>query len=745
LFISNEQTHWNRKRNMIVNRHPLAALAKLAKEWQPDLARAARATVGIVVPLLLAETGRIPLHVIFAAIAAQNVAMADVRGSYSLRLAILSSGGLLLGLAAALGSMSSQYLWMTLLFAAFMAIVAGGLRHLSADYGPPLAAPTVFIFLMASAAPGHEDVLSHTLSTWAGGALGIVLQMALWPFRPQHPLRRATAECWQEAANLVEILNDEGWSKADINNDAVAAQQTLLRETLDRTLVTLNAAASKRMRPLVARLERLHLLSSRFATQSLALDTAMETRGVNRGLAEAAGAFQPIFQSLENVARSVAITIVSRQPSHLASLDVRLRRLTNLLEAARKGVIARTTSLPLGRHLVDILGQIEGLVPEIKAAVRETTDRASERGAFSLELLDLHTWRLGSLRAALNLSPRIDRSLIRFILRLGTLLVLSVFVYKWLAIPHGYWLGLTLVVVMQPDYGSTRQRAAERVLGTLLGSLLASGLLFLRLPDSVLLAAAALTAFFFALFLKRRYDVAVVFLTVMVVLLTEIGGPLSWKLTFERLACTLAGGGLALLAAHFFWPAWEKDRFQPLMSEALLASRDYIKLLCRRLREGTGRGPELIPAKRHLETSNGEVFASLRRMYGEPKNRADILQDAAAMANGNLRLTRVLNLLLLHLANNPPPVTDSMLGEWEDAACSALEVVSASWEEFDEHELEFALSRLEGIEFIRPSPGRDYDSWVFTQLARASTELSAMLIDALPNIATSKPGSVTSR
>ena len=77
-----------------------------------------------------------------------------------------------------------------------------------------------------------------------------------------------------------------------------------------------------------------------------------------------------------------------------------------------------------------------------------------------------------------------DRALIRFILRLGTLLVFSVFVYKWFAIPHGYWLGLTLVVVMQPDYGATRQRVAERVLGTLLGSLLASGLLFLTFRTS---------------------------------------------------------------------------------------------------------------------------------------------------------------------------------------------------------------------------------------------------------------------
>jgi uncharacterized membrane protein YccC len=724
---------------MLVSRQPFAGVAALVKEWKPDLARATRATAGIIVPLLLAETGQIPLHVIFAAIAAQNIAMADVRGSYSLRLAILSSGALLLGLAAALGSISSQHLWMALLVAAMMAIVAGGLRHLSADYGPPLAAPMVFLFLMASAArPGHEEVLSHMLSTWAGGALGIILQMALWPFRPQHPLRRITAECWQEAANLVGILTDDCWSNATLKNDAVAAQQTRLRETLDRTLVTLNAAESKRMRLLVARLKELHLVSARFATQALALDTAMETRGMNHGLAEAAGAFQPVFQSLENMARSVAITIVSRQPSHLTALDVRLRRLTNLLGAARTGVIARASSLPHGKHLVDILGQIERLVPGIKSAVRETIDRASERGAFSLELLDLHTWRLGSLQAALNLTPRIDRALMRFILRLGTLLVLSVFVYKWFAIPHGYWLGLTLVVVMQPDYGSTRQRVAERVLGTLLGSLLASGLLFLKLPHAVLLAAAALTAFLFALFLKRRYDVAVVFLTLMVVLLTETGGPGSWQLTLERLACTLAGGASALLAAHFFWPAWEKDRFQPLMSEALLASRDYIRLLCRRLREGTGRGPELIPAKRHLETANSEVFASLRRMYAEPKNQADILQDAAAMANGNVRLTRVLNLLLLHLANNPPPVTESALAEWENAASSALEVLAATREECDQPSLELALSRLEAVEL--GGSHQSHDSWVFTQFARASTEISAMLIDALPKTETSKLG-----
>ena len=262
---------------MLVSRQP--AIVTLATEWHPDLARATRAATGFMLPLLLAETGQIPLHLIVAAIAAQNMAMADVRGSYSLRLAILAFGGMLLGIAAALGSMSSQHLWMAFLFAGVMAVIAGLLRHLSSDYGPPLAVPTVFIFLMTSAAlPGQADVVSHAVSTWAGSALGIVLQMALWPFRPQHPLRRATAECWQEAANLVSIFNgDQPKSK---KAESTATQQTQLRATLDRTLVTLNAATSKRMQPLVARLERLHLLCARFSTQILALDTALETRGL---------------------------------------------------------------------------------------------------------------------------------------------------------------------------------------------------------------------------------------------------------------------------------------------------------------------------------------------------------------------------------------------------------------------------------------------------------------------------------
>jgi uncharacterized membrane protein YccC len=215
-----------------------------------------------------------------------------------------------------------------------------------------------------------------------------------------------------------------------------------------------------------------------------------------------------------------------------------------------------------------------------------------------------------------------------------------------------------------------------------------------------------------------------------------------WRLTVERLACTLAGGSLALIAAHFFWPSWEKDRFQPLMKEALLANCHYIGLLSQRLRDGTGRGPELIPVKRRLETANSEVFASLQRMYSQPRNRADILQDAAAMANGNLRLTRVLNLLLLHLTGKPSPVSHPMLAEWEGAACQALQVLAASWDKVDEQALRAVLNQLETMRADESWDLEDDDAWVVTQLSRGSTELSAMIIDALPERISPQPQQV---
>ena len=39
-----------------------------------------------------------------------------------------------------------------------------------------------------------------------GGLWGVALQVAYWPFRPQHPLRRTVSDSWLAVADLFEAM-----------------------------------------------------------------------------------------------------------------------------------------------------------------------------------------------------------------------------------------------------------------------------------------------------------------------------------------------------------------------------------------------------------------------------------------------------------------------------------------------------------------------------------------------------------
>ncbi len=67
--------------------------ARLHERWQkerlrPDLSRAARCVVAFMVPILAAQAGWLPIDATFAGIAAQNIALVDIRGPYPLRIGL---------------------------------------------------------------------------------------------------------------------------------------------------------------------------------------------------------------------------------------------------------------------------------------------------------------------------------------------------------------------------------------------------------------------------------------------------------------------------------------------------------------------------------------------------------------------------------------------------------------------------------------------------------------------------------
>lgn len=693
---------------------------------QPDLGRAMRATVAFMVPLLLAVAGRLPIEVTFVAIAAQNLAMLDLRGAYRLRLALLLAMTAVFVGAAALGTLVSGHLPAALLATVLVAACGGLWRHLSSDYGMSLAISSTLVFLIALNSPaGAASVGAHSLAALVGALWGVVLQIANWPFRPQHPLRRSVSDSWLAVADLFAALAPSDSADPAARLQRIHQAEAALRTTLDKSYADLGAA---RAGPLRQRLETLNLAAARLATRVVALHTALEALLAESDSALLAPALEPALTSLTNTSRTVALAVVSRQPAHLATSEVRLRRLANLLRVLQAR-LAATAPTAAGGQLAAILQTIEQHLPAVHEALRATVERADERAAFSLELLDIETWSLRPLASALNLSTHVDPALVRFTLRIAVLLTLGVVAFKTLGLPHGYWLPFTVIVVLQPDYGSTRKRAAQRLAGTFAGSAFASLLLWLHLPFAALATATAATIFAFGYLVKRDYGRAVFFVTLFIVLLTEANGPVTMEFTVERLGSTAAGGAVALLAAMFFWPVWERDRFPPILAAALRANRDYLRLLVARLTAGGGYDAAGVAAKRHAETANSLVFSSLQRMSGDPKNQQEGLAQAAALANGNQRLTRALTVLTLHLAADAP-LRRPEIARFAELAEATLEALARSIEAGAVGEFDPLLAALEGFAPRETPGGAPREHWVLAQFTRAATELSAMVLAA---------------
>ncbi|MFM6059927.1 MAG: FUSC family protein, partial [Microcystis aeruginosa] len=116
----------------------------------------------------------------------------------------------------------------------------------------------------------------------------------------------------------------------------------------------------------------------------------------------------------------------------------------------------------------------------------------------------------------------LESPLFRHGLRLGLGSALGVLIYNKLGITHSFWIGLTLVIVLKPDFSLTFQRFFNRVFGTILGSFFVLALL--RIIDNPLwLEVIGVISIAIALTLVRfHYSLAVFFITIFALIISRL-------------------------------------------------------------------------------------------------------------------------------------------------------------------------------------------------------------------------------
>ena len=147
--------------------------------------------------------------------------------------------------------------------------------------------------------------------------------------------------------------------------------------------------------------------------------------------------------------------------------------------------------------------------------------------------------------------PPERRVLIGHILRAAVCVAAALAAARALGLSNGYWAPMTAMLVLKPGLSDTQVRGLARLVGTLIGCIVASAFV-IAVKDArpVLLAAMAATAGLAYALQKAHYATLTCMITATVVLLLTLGGGNVVMSAEHRLIATLLGGVIALVGAR---------------------------------------------------------------------------------------------------------------------------------------------------------------------------------------------------
>ena len=558
---------------------------------QSDPVVAGRNAIGVAVPLAAGTLAGSAAVGLAMTIGALQTAFADRPGPYRLRALRMLGTALAAAIATTLAVALSRHDVAEVAVLAVLAFVAGLLTA-----GGPAATQVGIAGVAAALLLGHlrqpASVAPHVgFLVLAGGALQALLAVAGWPLGRHRPERAALARLYRDLAAAARRQVGTG-SGPPAGDSLTTVRQTLYGLGSD------HGPSVEAYRVLLDEAERIRreVVVLGAAAERLARDGAISAGQIRGALSAVAGVLEEIAAALDE---GRPVREAALEPARTA-----LRRAVERLEFGQGGELTRGAAI----------ARLQALSGQLRAAVESSRAGASEgRRAETPDPGGTHVlrdpWEI--LRANLTLHSAVLRHAIRLALLIGG----ADAIVRAAGLDRGYWIPLTLLVVMRPDFASTWQRAALRVVGTIVGLLLATELVHL-LPGGDWWRVGLVLVLAFGMRLAGPGNVALtaVCLSGLVVVLLQIQGVPARDAVASRAVDTLTGGVVAVLAVAFLLPAWERRFVGDRMDALLRAYRAYLDVVA-----DLGAGKvELHRARAAARLARSNAQASVDRAAAEP-------------------------------------------------------------------------------------------------------------------------------
>ena len=480
------------------------------------------------------------------------------------------------------------------------------------------------------------NVVINALYIASGGLWYMCLSVLMYNVRPYKLAQQALGDCIQSIAEYLRLRADFYKKNVDYNityrrlleqQALVQEKQNMLSELLFKTRDIVKESTSTG-RILVMIYMDIADMFERIMTSYQDYQTLHEYFDQVNIL----DAFSSMAQALANEIEEIGIAVKSGTPS-ASSSTIRLSK--KIIETRQKLDALRETYLTNDNlagfmSLRRILENIEDIADRVKTLQQYTTyDRSLTKKAIhtvDYEKYISHQEITPELFVG-NLTMKSDN--FRHALRLSIAMVVGYLVSLFYPLGHGYWILLTIVVILKPAYSLTKSRNKDRLLGTVLGVIIGVLVLYVVQDKTVLLVIMILLMISSYIFLRKDYLTSVILMTPYVIIFFNLLNPNNFRAVLtDRLADTLIGSIIALPASLFLFPAWEREKIKPLILKMLEDSIHYFNAIaCSFSKEKDTLDAEKHLARKDALVALANLSSAFNRMIAEPKRKQKGIED----------------------------------------------------------------------------------------------------------------------
>ncbi len=585
---------------------------------RPAMEAGLRCAVAMTVPIAIGETvGQIGFGTLVA-VGAWFSLLADVGGTYAQKARAMLGATALIACSVALAGVSVSHPVLSLALL-FCLILGAGFAPLFGGTSAQISFLSSLTFLVALGFARPATALPQALLYLLGGFWGTLLSLLVWSIHPNRPVREATNQLYLKIAELLRPANLRQ-QQGEVAADTLTAS-ALRQFTADLANARTLWETLRSRRNGLSEAERFLLISVTNSQQTVrsVLSYLSIASALLADLPELEPLLVRLTEEFASTSRAIGSAILNRRSAvDLSGLQRATEAFEAELERRRAEHYAETDKyrvlLTFGkcvRQAYVLMGQLTRIAellghPE-QIAVGKAGGQTTLRRTVVRDLVTI-------VRANLSL----DSVTCRHALRLALVTVLAQMLGHSLPGGRGYWVPITALVILRPDYGGTFSRTIQRVAGTMIGGLIGAGLGAAVQATAWQTVLIALLAFFAFTVRPLNYAVFTLALTPLFMMIVNLVDKGDWEVSLLRITDTWLGAGLALIGAWIVLPSWQRTQLPSLVAQLIRCNATYFR---RVMDLYLGRNGELEEIDRlhiasELASSNAE--AALQRLQSDP-------------------------------------------------------------------------------------------------------------------------------